>query len=90
MFFDSVLNSIGRRLARYLQAETSGYKPFTPSDPETLRKMLRPGDILLVDGNQKVATAIKYLTQSTWSHAAMYVGDAVKAPGRKEMTSRRR
>ncbi len=79
MFIDSVLDSIGKWLARYLEAETSGYRPYTPSDPETLRRALRPGDILLVDGNQKVSVAIKYLTQSTWSHAALYVGDAVPA-----------
>lgn len=80
MFVDSVLDSIGKRLAHYLEAETSGYRPYTPSDPETLQAVLQPGDILLVEGNQKVATAIKYLTQSTWSHAAMYVGDALEEP----------
>src|SRR5215207_5608249 len=26
------------------------------------------------EGNTRIASAIKYLTQSTWSHAAMYVG----------------
>ena len=35
---------------------------------------MQPGDILLVDGNQRVSSAIKYLTQSTWSHAAFYLG----------------
>jgi hypothetical protein len=77
MFVDSILDRIGHWLARYLETETSGYKPFTPSDPETLRNIMRPGDILLVEGNEKVAIAIKYLTQSTWSHAALYVGDAL-------------
>jgi hypothetical protein len=48
---------------------------FTPSDPDTLRRVLEPGDILLIEGNQYVSSAIKYLTQSTWSHAALYVGD---------------
>jgi hypothetical protein len=32
---------------------------------------------LLVDGNRRISVAIKYLTQSTWSHAALYVGDAL-------------
>lgn len=40
-----------------------------------LRSALRPGDVLLVEGGMKVSAAIKYLTQSTWSHAALYVGD---------------
>jgi hypothetical protein len=42
-----------------------------------LAAALRPCDVLLVEGNLRISTAIKYLTQSTWSHAALYVGDAV-------------
>ena len=48
-----------------------------PSDPNALRRTLRPADVLLVAGSSKLSTAIKYLTQSTWSHAALYVGDAL-------------
>ena len=51
-----------------------GYEPFTPSDPEALRAVLKPGDVLLVEGNNHISGVIKYLTQSTWSHAALYVG----------------
>ena len=77
-FVDRSLDQFGHWLAKILEAESSGYKPFTPSDAITLRRTLQPGDIVLVEGNQKVSTAIKYLTQSTWSHAALYVGDALK------------
>ena len=78
--FDTVLDRIGRVLASRLEQETSGYEPFTPSDPETLRATLQPCDVLLVEGNQKISAAIKYLTQSTWSHAALCLGDALGAP----------
>lgn len=74
---DTLLDRLGRRFADKLQGQTSGYEPYTPSDPETLARSLRPGDVLLVEGNQKVSAAIKYLTQSTWSHAALFVGDEV-------------
>jgi hypothetical protein len=30
--------------------------------------------VLLVEGNNRISGIIKYLTQSTWSHAALYVG----------------
>lgn len=73
---DTLLDRFGQFIADRLSSETSGYKPYTPSDPETLERTLRPGDILLVEGNQKISTVIKYLTQSTWSHAALFVGDA--------------
>ena len=72
---DTFLDRLGRLLARGLHAETSGYQPYTPSDPVTLRRTLQLGDVLLVVGNQHVSATIKYLTQSTWSHAALYVGD---------------
>lgn len=76
-WFDALLDGLGRLIAERLEAPASGYEPFTPSDPETLRATLRPADVVLIEGNQKVATAIKYLTQSTWSHAALYIGEAL-------------
>ena len=81
---DTWLDKLGHLVAGRLRSETSGYEPYTPSDPETLERTLRIGDILLVEGNQKISTAIKYLTQSTWSHAALYVGDACGEPGQGE------
>ncbi len=74
---DTLLDRFGRFIAGRLEDTSSGYEPYTPSDPETLRRALMPGDILLVEGNQRVSAAIKYLTQSTWSHSALYVGDAL-------------
>lgn len=73
---DAVLDAIGRRFAQKLNQQSSGYRPFTPSDPKTLSQTLRPGDVLLVEGRERISNAIKYLTQSTWSHAALFVGDA--------------
>ena len=69
--------ALGHRLAHYLTRPIRGYEPFAISDPEKLAAMLRPGDVLLVEGNQRISTAIKYLTQSTWSHAALFVGAAL-------------
>ncbi|MGH6761808.1 MAG: YiiX/YebB-like N1pC/P60 family cysteine hydrolase [Phyllobacterium sp.] len=77
---NTFLDRIGHWLARRLQTESSGYEPYTPSDPETLRRTLQPGDILLIEGNQRISSAIKYLTQSTWSHSAVYVGDELPEP----------
>jgi hypothetical protein len=69
-----MLDGIGRLIARYLDEPVAGYEPFTPSEPEALRHSLQPGDVLLVEGNNHIAGVIKYLTQSTWSHSALYVG----------------
>ena len=69
-----MVDGVGRFLAHYLEKPIQGYEPFTPSDPDALRATLRPGDVLLVEGNNHISGVIKYLTQSTWSHAALYVG----------------
>ncbi len=70
-----MLDTVGKVIAGYLQKEVPGYEPFTPSDPERLRGLIQPGDVLLVEGNNRISGIIKYLTQSTWSHAALYVGE---------------
>jgi hypothetical protein len=69
-----MLDGVGHVIARYLEKPAPGYQPFTPSDPDALRGTLEPGDVLLVEGNNHIAGIIKYLTQSTWSHSALYVG----------------
>jgi len=68
------LSKVNFWLARYLQKEVRGYRPAATTALSKLKACLRPGDILLVEGNLRISTAIKYLTQSTWSHAALYVG----------------
>ena len=65
---------IGRKLTDYLDRPLRDYVPATPPNPDALRRTLRAGDVLLLEGNSRIGSAIKYLTQSTWSHAAMYVG----------------
>src|SRR4029077_9582289 len=69
-----MLSGVGQRLPNYLERAEQGYVRFTPSDPDALRAALKPGDVLLVEGNNHISGVIKYLTQSTWSHAALYVG----------------
>ncbi|MFQ5757536.1 MAG: hypothetical protein ACE5H7_15780 [Acidiferrobacterales bacterium] len=71
---------IGRTLAVYLSKPIKNYESFSAYDAETLTSILEPGDILLVDGNLRFSAAVKYLAQSTWSHAAMFVGDVLKEP----------
>jgi hypothetical protein len=72
-----IRRSIGRAVGRYLSEPLKNYRPLTTSAPHMLAAALRPADVLLVEGNTRVSSGIKYLTQSTWSHAALYVGDAL-------------
>ena len=69
-----VLQQLGSHLARYLTRPRPSYERFSVLSQEQLDHSLEPGDLLLVEGNSRVSTAIKYLTQSTWSHVCMYAG----------------
>lgn len=75
------LRFLGRRLAQFLsRPRPIDVHPAT-SPAALVEATLRPGDVLLVEGTSRFSTAIKYLTQSTWSHAALYVGDVIDPPG---------
>lgn len=72
---ESLLGWLGNRLASYLTKTIETNGTGVPTSPDRLRACLQPGDVLLIEGNTRVSTAIKYLTQSTWSHAALFVGN---------------
>ena len=71
---------LSQALVRYLSQPVGGYERHAITDAATLAGLLRPADVLLVEGEQRFSVAVKYLTQSTWSHAALFVGDAVQTP----------
>lgn len=44
------------------------------SDFERIRYELRPCDVLLIEGRSRISNIIKLITQSAWSHGALYIG----------------
>lgn len=66
---------LGARLSTYLSRQRHVHGTSSPVDAKKLMACLRPGDVLLVEGQSRVSVAIKYLTQSTWSHAALFAGE---------------
>jgi hypothetical protein len=73
--FDRLKEYISATILRFLSQPTVRYAPFFAPDPEVIRQALQPGDIVLIEGNTRLSAIIKFLTQSTWSHAALYVGE---------------
>jgi hypothetical protein len=70
---------VGATLARFLAAPRHAHGTSAPADLAQLAACLRPADVILVEGESRFSTGIKYLTQSTWSHAALYVGERLAA-----------
>ncbi|MBQ13760.1 MAG: YiiX/YebB-like N1pC/P60 family cysteine hydrolase [Gammaproteobacteria bacterium] len=73
--FNSISRAIGRWLASFLSKALPGYQRLDTISIEEFAKVIEVGDVLLVEGNSRISTAIKYLTQSSWSHACLYVGE---------------
>lgn len=71
---NALLGRAGGALARFLSRPLASYRPIATSPFASLDSALKCGDVLLVEGDTRIATAIKYLTQSTWSHAALCLG----------------
>jgi hypothetical protein len=70
----SLERALSDSLVRFLTREVRSYQRRIPNNLENLKKHIRPGDVLLVEGKSRVAQIIKYVTQSSWSHSTIYVG----------------
>ena len=60
---------------RLLTKPLDSYQLQIPNDLASLRRHIHKGDVVLVEGNERISECIKYLTQSSWSHSALFVGD---------------
>lgn len=77
-----MLSALGNRLAKYLSKPSGRYDQYSLISEQKLFATLEPCDLILVEGNSRISTAIKYLTQSTWSHVAVYIGANEKYGGK--------
>ncbi len=70
-----IIRRIGQAIARWLT-----YEPTPPDDAVLLLNFdrlcyeIRPGDVILVEGRSRVSNVIKQITQSPWTHSALYIG----------------
>jgi Permuted papain-like amidase enzyme, YaeF/YiiX, C92 family len=72
---DKLEDFISGKILQFLSQPMARYAPFFAPDPSVVRAALQPGDVVLVEGNTRLSAIIKFLTQSTRSHAALYVGE---------------
>lgn len=69
----AVLHRIGYMMSSWLSCPRHDQSRLEPVEKHT-ESFLKPGDVLLVEGSSRLSVVIKYLTQSSWPHAALYVG----------------
>lgn len=61
------------KFIRWLTAEPPSTETL-PFDFGRLKYEIRPGDVLLIEGRSRVSNIIRTITQSPWTHAALYIG----------------
>ncbi|MES0370770.1 MAG: lipo-like protein [Mariprofundaceae bacterium] len=71
----NLVHLLREKLIAWLTGISPHYRADHFADFEALKATLKPGDVLLVEGETRVARIIQLLTRSNWSHAALYVGD---------------
>jgi len=64
---------LGRKIVRWLTTEHQDNTP-PLSDFDRVRYEVRPCDVILVEGRSRVSEIIRTITQSPWSHSALYIG----------------
>lgn len=74
-----LLDWFSHRLAAFLSKSIRSASVSTASF-DSISTTLRPGDVLLVEGDTRISVVIQYMTQSTWSHAALYLGPDAGLP----------
>jgi len=65
--------SLRGKLESWLNYETSP-STFPICDFDKISHGIRPADIVLVEGRSRVSDVIRLITQSRWSHSAIYIG----------------
>lgn len=66
---------LGRILTQRLETPTPAYHQRIYNNLGNLKKHIRKGDVVLVEGRSRLSQIIKLFSQSHWSHIGMYVGD---------------
>ncbi|HTM63502.1 MAG TPA: YiiX/YebB-like N1pC/P60 family cysteine hydrolase [Gammaproteobacteria bacterium] len=71
--FKSIVSNTRSKLDSWLSYEppATGIMPY---DFSRLKYEIRPGDVLLIEGRSRISRVIRTITQSPWTHAALYIG----------------
>lgn len=76
-----VTDLLRKRILTWLEQQRYPYEQRGYNHLERLYKVIRPGDVVLVEGRSEMSRLIKLFSGSSWSHAALYVGDALAESG---------
>ncbi len=73
----SLYQTIRNKIYNWLTYEPPQPDEIMPYDFNRLKFEIRPGDVLLIEGRSRISKIIRSITQSSWTHAALYIGRIV-------------
>ena len=79
--FNKIKLILKRLIATRLSRKSTDYFCRIPNNMKNLKRYIRKGDVVLVEGDQRLSELIKLFTQSHWSHSAFYVGNELIKEG---------
>ena len=71
-----LLHFIGTQLAKFLTKEHIYVDSYYRISIQDIKSTVKPGDVILVEGQSRASSAIQFITGSNWSHAAIFIGKA--------------
>ena len=76
----SIVSAVRKKILKRLERPVHVYEQWAFNNLHKLYSVIRPGDILLVEGRSEMSRLIQLFTSSHWSHVAMYVGGELIKP----------
>ena len=70
-----LLQFIGTQLAKFLTKEHIYEDTYFRIGIHDIKSTVKPGDVILVEGQSRASSAIQFITGSNWSHAAVFIGN---------------
>lgn len=84
---NSITTFLRKLIFEKLEKQKSHYEQRAYNNLSKLYDVIRPGDVILVEGRSEMSRLIKLFSSSHWSHIAMYVGKALIEPSHKDNKS---
>lgn len=71
---NTLIEKIRKPFIKWLTDEIEPPRELSLTDFERVAYELRPCDVILLEGRSRISRIVRSITQSSWSHAALYIG----------------
>ncbi|WP_115707551.1 YiiX/YebB-like N1pC/P60 family cysteine hydrolase [Legionella sainthelensi] len=87
---NTFINKILLKFYRFLSKEDRVAKRTYLYNFGQMTQEIKPGDVLLVESHTRIGNIIRLISESTWTHAALYIGriDDITAPDLHELVQK--